>query len=114
MISFSKEKKKPEKFCITFKKYKKNNLSSDHWIVLISPTLFSLPCKQDSVVGNPVHFRQCTVLTGTASGLSMACLTLTHPSLLGPGAHKDLFSPVLCKFWQLYGGVTGDLLLQEG
>ena len=39
--------------------------------------------------------------------------------LLGPGAHKVLFvpskslSPVLCKFWKLYGGVNGDLL-QEG
>ena len=39
--------------------------------------------------------------------------------LLGPGVHKVLFvpsktvSPVLCKFWQLYGGVNGDLL-QEG
>ena len=40
--------------------------------------------------------------------------------LLGPGAHKvlfvpskSLFSPVLCKFWRLYGGVDGDLL-QEG
>ena len=36
--------------------------------------------------------------------------------LLGPDAHKVLFvpsktlSPVLCKFWQLYGGVNGDLL----
>ena len=39
--------------------------------------------------------------------------------LLGPGAHKVLsvpsksLFPVLCKFWQLYGGVNGDLL-QEG
>ena len=39
--------------------------------------------------------------------------------LLGPGVHKVLFvpsktvSPVLCKFWWLYGGVNGDLL-QEG
>ena len=39
--------------------------------------------------------------------------------LLGPGAHKVLcalqesVSPVLCKFWQLYGGDNGDLL-QEG
>ena len=39
--------------------------------------------------------------------------------ILGPGAHKFLFVParvyfpVLCKFWQLYGGVNGDLL-QEG
>ena len=41
------------------------------------------------------------------------------PFLPGPGAHKLLFvpsksvSPVLCKFWHLYGGVNGDLL-QEG
>ena len=40
--------------------------------------------------------------------------------LIGPGAHKVLFVPPptvcfpsLCKFWQLYGGVNGDLL-QEG
>ena len=39
--------------------------------------------------------------------------------LLGPGAHKVLsvpsksLFPVLCKFWQLYGRVSGDLL-QEG
>ena len=39
--------------------------------------------------------------------------------LLGPGVHKILFvpskslSPVLCKLWQLYGGVNGNLL-QEG
>ena len=39
--------------------------------------------------------------------------------LLGPGAHNALFVPskslfpVLCKFWQLYDGVNGDLL-QKG
>ena len=40
--------------------------------------------------------------------------------LLGPGVHKILFvpskesvSPVLCKFYWLYGGVNGNLL-QEG
>ena len=38
---------------------------------------------------------------------------------LGPGVHKVLFVPsesvsaVLCKFWQLCGGVNGNLL-QEG
>ena len=38
---------------------------------------------------------------------------------LGPGTQKVLcalqesVSPVLCKFWQLYGGINGDLL-QEG
>ena len=39
--------------------------------------------------------------------------------LLGPGAQGSVcalqasLSPVLCKFWQLYGGVNGNLL-QEG
>ena len=39
--------------------------------------------------------------------------------LLGPGAHRlclcppRVYFPVLCKFWQLYYGVNGDLL-QEG
>ena len=39
--------------------------------------------------------------------------------LLGPGAQgsvcvlRESVSPVLCKFWWLYGGVNGDLL-QEG
>ena len=36
--------------------------------------------------------------------------------LLGPGsvcAPPRVYFPVLCKFWQLYGGVNGDLL-QEG
>ena len=39
--------------------------------------------------------------------------------LLGPGAQgsvcalQESVSPVLCKFWRLYGGVNGDLL-QEG
>ena len=28
-------------------------------------------------------------------------------------AHQEFVSPVLCKFWRLYGGVNGDLL-QEG
>ena len=47
-------------------------------------------------------------------------LSWSHCSfLLGPGADKVLlcpprvYFPVLCKFWQLYGGVNGDLL-QEG
>ena len=38
--------------------------------------------------------------------------------LLGPGAHKVLFVlskslPVLCKFWQLCGGLNGDLLQED-
>ena len=39
--------------------------------------------------------------------------------LLGPGVHKVLFvpsktvSPILCKFWQLYGGVNCNLLQKD-
>ena len=49
-----------------------------------------------------------------------ASLLWSHCSfLLGPGARGSVcafqqsVSPVLCKFWQLYGEVTGDLF-QEG
>ena len=58
-----------------------------------------------------------------APGHSWASLgqSLVGALLLSPGswAHKVMFvlykslSPVLCKFWQFYGGVNGDLL-QEG
>ena len=59
------------------------------------------------------------------SQASLGHLLWGHCSfLLGSGAHKVLFVPskslfpkspprVLCKFWQLFGGVNGDLL-QEG
>ena len=47
-----------------------------------------------------------------AHGQVWVCLLWGHcPFLLGPGAHKVLFvpsksvSPVLCKFWRLYGGL---------
>ena len=46
-------------------------------------------------------------------------LVRSLPFLLGPGAqgsvsaHQESVSPVLCKFWQLYGGVNGNLL-KEG
>ena len=38
--------------------------------------------------------------------------------LLGPGAQGSVcvcheYFPVLCKFWQLYGGVNGDLLQED-
>ena len=57
-------------------------------------------------------------------GQSQASLgqSLVGPLLLSPGswctrgsvcALQELVSPVLCKFWQLCGGVNGDLL-QEG
>ena len=56
-------------------------------------------------------------LTGKSGSVSCR---VTGSFLLGPDAHKVLFvpskchvSPVLCKFWWLYGGVNGNLL-QEG
>ena len=52
-------------------------------------------------------------------GHSQASLLWGHRSfLLGPGAQgsvvpsKNQF-PILCKFWQLYGGVNGDLLQED-
>ena len=53
------------------------------------------------------------------SGHPQASLLWDHCSfLLGPGAQssvvpsKNQFS-ILCKFWQLYGGVNGDLLQED-
>ena len=53
-------------------------------------------------------------LTGKSGAVSCHC-----SFLLGPGTQKVLcalqesVSPVLCKFWQLYGGITGDLLQES-
>ena len=66
---------------------------------------------------------QCTPVPETP-GYSWASLgqSLVGSLLLSPGslcaqgsvcALQVFISPVLCKFWQLYGGVNGDLL-QEG
>ena len=58
--------------------------------------------------------------TSGHSRASLGSLLWSHCSfLLGPGAHNVLcvlqesVSPVLCKFWWLYGRINGDLL-QEG
>ena len=49
--------------------------------------------------------------------------SLVESLLLFPGswctqgsvcALEESVFPVLCKFWQLYGGVNGDIILQEG
>ena len=54
-------------------------------------------------------------LTGTSGSVSCGVTApfswvLVHKVLLCP---PRVYFPVLCKFWQLYGGVNGDLL-QEG
>ena len=68
--------------------------------------------------------RSAATVTHASAGDSWASLgqSLAGSLLLSPGswytqgsvcALQESVSPVLCKFWQLCGGVTGDLL-QEG
>ena len=73
---------------------------------------------------NPaVGYSQPTPLLETSehswAGLGQSFVGLL---LLSPGswciqgsvcALQESFSPVLCKFWQLYGGVNGDLLQED-
>ena len=61
----------------------------------------------------------CWRLLDTPGQVWVSLLLGYYSFLLGPGAqgsvcaHQESVSPVLCKFWQPYGGVNGDLL-QEG
>jgi len=78
--------------------------------------LHSVPLTLQQANADPhLHWR----LLDTHSQVWVSLLWGHCSFLLGPGVHKVLFvpsktvSPVLCKFWQLYGGVNGDLL-QEG
>ena len=80
--------------------------------------LYSVPPTLQQATADPCL---CWNLLDT-NGQVWISLLLNHCSLLlGPGAHKDFFfcplqrsvSPVLCKFWWIYGGVNGDLL-KEG
>ena len=61
--------------------------------------------------------RYSWTLTGKSGSVSRGVTTLLLPgSWCTQGsvcALQESISPVLCKFWQLYGGVNGDLL-QEG
>ena len=65
------------------------------------------------------HPRLCCRLLDTHGQVWVTLLWGHCSFLLGPGAQgsvcalQESVSPVLCKFWGLYGGVNGDLL-QEG
>ena len=78
--------------------------------------LRSVPPTRQQATTDP---RLCWRLLDTPRQVWVGLLWGHCSFLLGPGAHKVLFvpskslSPVLCKFWKLYGGVNGDLL-QEG
>ena len=74
-----------------------------------------LPSLQQATAGP----RLCWRLLDTHRQVWVSLFWGHYSFLLGPGAYKVLFvpskslSPVLCKFWQLYGGVNGSFL-QEG
>ena len=77
---------------------------------------YSVPQTLQQATTNPcLHWRSWT-LTGKSGSVSCGVL------LLSPGfwcrqsfvcVLQESVSPVLCKFWRLYGGVNGGLL-QEG
>ena len=66
-----------------------------------------------------IDLHLCWRLLDTHGQVWVSLLWGHCPFLLGPGMHRvvcalqESVSPVLCKFWWLYGGVNGDLL-QEG
>ena len=72
----------------------------------------SAPLTLQQATANP-HLRQ--TLLDTHRQVWVSLLWGRCSFLLGPGVHKVLsvpsksVSPVLCKFWQLYGGVNGNL-----
>ena len=78
--------------------------------------LHSVPPALQQATTNP---RLCWRLLDTHRQVWVSLLWGHCSLFLGAGAHKVLlclprvYLPVLCKFWQLYGGVIGDLL-QEG
>ena len=72
------------------------------------------PTPQQATTDPPLHRR----LLDTHGQVWGSLLSGHCSFLLGPGAQGSLYPPrvyfpVLCKFWQLSGGVNGDLL-QEG
>ena len=78
--------------------------------------LHSVPPTLKRAITNPCL---CQRLLDTPGQVWVSLLWGHYSFLLGPGAQgsvcalQESVSPVLCKFWRLYGGVNGDLL-QEG
>ena len=74
------------------------------------------PCPQPCSRPPPTHAssRDSWTLTGKSGSVCFGVTApfiwlLLHKVLLCP---PGVYFPVLCKFWQLYGGVNGDLLQQ--
>ena len=79
--------------------------------------LHSVPLTLQQATSDPCL---CRRLLDTHRQVGVSLLWVHCSFLLGPGTHKvflcvlqEPVSPVLCKFWQLHGGVNGDLP-QEG
>ena len=72
------------------------------------------PCSRSPLTH--ISARDSWTLTGKSGSVSWGILLLSSGSWCIQGsvcALQESLSPVLCKFWQLYGGINGDLL-QEG
>ena len=74
-------------------------------------------CPQPCSRPPPTHAstRDSQTLTGKSGSVSCGVTApfswvLVHTDSVC--AHQESVSPILCKFWRLYGGVNGDLLLQ--
>ena len=78
--------------------------------------LHSLPPTLQQATTDP---RLCWRLLDTSRQVWVSLLWFQCSFLLDPGAQRfclcppRVYFPLLCKFWQLFGGVNGDLL-QEG
>ena len=81
-------------------------------------------CTATLSTSNPAagHHQPTTLLETPGHSQASLAQSLSGSLLLSPGfwcaqstvcALQESVSPVLCKFWQLYGGVNGNLL-QEG
>ena len=92
--------------------------------IMVSSFKKSYACTAILLATNPTAGHHWPMPPLETPGHSQASLgqSLVESLLLFPGswcrqssvcALQELVSPVLCKFWQLYGGVNGDLL-QEG
>ena len=72
------------------------------------------PCSRSPLTH--ISARDSWTLMGKSGSVSWGRLLLSSGSWCTQGsvcALQEFLSPVLCKFWQLYGGISGDLL-QEG
>ena len=71
------------------------------------------PCPQPCNRPPPTHAFARTPGHPQASLLWGHCSFLLGPGKQGSVVPPRIYFPVLCKFWQLYSGVNGDLLQED-